>query len=148
MQRVRKRPSPSEDLQRPVLLLDRHGSALHPIAVIHVQDGSDHAIISAMYVSADHTVGFVLARGREYRSIAEVSKELEGSACRVTEVIGERASFRGIRLKLAMVPIMNPLRARVCLSPYHRDQTIWIERAVELMPMDHKHPGTVSGGVD
>src|ERR1700731_3800557 len=148
MQRVRMRPSPSHDLQRPVLLLDRRGSALHPIAVVHVQDGSDHAIIRAMYMSADHTVGFVLARGRKYCSIPEVSKELEGSAGRVTEVIGERASFRCIRLRLPMVPIMNPFRARVCVSTYHRHQTIWIERAVELMPMNHKHPGTVSGGMD
>src|SRR5712672_4145908 len=43
---------------------------------------------------------------------------------------------------------MNSLRARVSVSPDHRQQAIWIERAVELMPMDHKHPGTVSGVVD
>jgi hypothetical protein len=46
-------------------------------------------MIRAMYMSADHTVGFVFARSRQHRSIAEIGKELEGSACRVTKVIGE-----------------------------------------------------------
>ena len=43
---------------------------------------------------------------------------------------------------------MDPLGSRVRVASNYRQQTIWIERAVELMPMDHQHPGTLGGGVD
>src|SRR5713226_7784767 len=86
MQCVRMRTGPSEDLQRPVLLLNHRRSVSHPITVVYINDGSDQAMIRAMNMSADHTVGFVLARGRKHRSIPEVSKELEGPARWVTEI--------------------------------------------------------------
>jgi hypothetical protein len=142
------RTSPSDDLQRSVLLLNHRGSALHPIAVVHVQDGSDHAIIGAMNVSADHTVGFVFAGGCKHCSISEVGKELKGPARWVAEIVGKRSSFSSVPFRLPMVPVMDSLCARVRVSSYHRDQTIWIERPIELMPMDHKHPRTVDGCVD
>src|SRR5271167_4975146 len=43
---------------------------------------------------------------------------------------------------------MNPLRACVRVSSNDRQQTIRIERSIELMPMAHKHLGAVGRGVN
>jgi hypothetical protein len=142
------RTSPSNYLQRPILLLDRCGPVLHPITVVHVQDGPEQAMLRAMYMSADHAVGLMLARGCKHCSIAEVGKELEGLASGVAEIVGKGTTFIGVRLRLPMVPVMNSLGARVPVISDYRQQTVWIERAVKLMPMDHKHPTVVGSSVN
>src|SRR5260370_37090070 len=58
---VQMRTTPSDDPQRPVLLLNHRSSVLHPITVVHINDCSDQAMIGPMYVSADHAIGFVFA---------------------------------------------------------------------------------------
>src|SRR5208283_3446026 len=136
------------DLQRPVWLFHHRRPVLHPITVVHIQDGSDQPIIRAMNMSADHAIGFVVARSCKDRSIPEVSEELNSLACGVTEIVGKRAAFIPFPSGLTMVPVMEPLGSRVRVGSNHRQQTIWIERAVELMAMGHEHPGAVGCGVN
>ena len=141
--------TPSNDLQRPVPLLDHRGPVLHPVTVVHVQDVSDQPMIRAMNMSANHAVGFVIARGCEYRAIAEVSEELEAPCARGngnsrTADALRRFHLLVCRLYQSWIRWARAYRVR----PDDRQQTIWIQRAVELMPMDHKHPGAVSGGMN
>src|ERR1700691_1414417 len=140
--------APSDDLQRPVPFLDHRGPVVHPIAVVYVQNVSDPPMIRAMNVPADNTVGFVIARGCEHRSIAEVGEELDSLACGLAEIVRQRTRFVAAMLVLPIVPVMDPLRARICAGSDHGQQAIEIERTIELMPMDHKHFETAGCGVN
>jgi hypothetical protein len=99
-------------------------------------------------MSADHAVGFVVAGGCQHGSIPEISEKLDGLAGGITEIVGKRAAFIAFLYGLTIIPVMDSLGSRVRVRADHRQQAIWIQRTIELMPMDHKHPGTVAGGVD
>ena len=101
-----------------------------------------------MNVPADNAVGFVVARGREHCSIAEVSQELDCLARGLTEIVGKRTTFVASLLGLPIVPVMDPLGARVRVGSNFRQQAIQIERSIELMPMDHQHLGAVGGACE
>ena len=73
-------------------------------------------MIRTMNVPADNAVGFVVARGRKHRSIAKVSQELDGLAGGLTEIVGKRTPLVVSLFALPIVPVMDPLGARVCVA--------------------------------
>src|SRR5215469_5306581 len=46
---------------------------------------------------------------------------------------------------MPIVPVVQPLRSRVRMRSDYREESIGIERAVELMPMHHQHLRALSG---
>jgi hypothetical protein len=121
---------------------------MHPIAVVYVQDVSDQSMIRTMNVSADDTVGSVIACRREHRTIAKVREELDRLARRLTQIIGKRTAFVACLIRSPIVPIMDPLSARVSVRANFRQQAIQVERSIELMTMNHQHLGAVGGAVN
>ena len=122
------------------MVLDQRRAIQNPIAVVHVSDVADLAMVRAMNVSADDAVGLVITRRCKHCAIAEVSEKLDRLARRIAEIVGKRTAFVVTRFAAPVIPVMNPLAARVDLRADHRQQTIRIKRAIELMPMDDKHP--------
>src|SRR5216683_2228291 len=70
------RGPPAQKAQRPGLVLDQRGAALHPVTVVDVPDGADEPLLSAVDMSADEAVGALLPHGLEDRTIVKVGQVL------------------------------------------------------------------------
>src|SRR5262245_38135382 len=61
--------SPFDDLEATVMVLDERGAALDPVAVIHVMDVVDHAVVGGVGMATDYALGAALAGLADHRAL-------------------------------------------------------------------------------
>ena len=98
-----------------------------------------------MNVAADHAVGLVSAGGLGHRAIAEVGQVFDGLFDPALEISGKLTVALAPQPAVAIVPAVDAHRGQIGLVTHPQEPAIRIERAVELMAVDHEHPASFGG---
>src|SRR4051794_21113957 len=116
---ARRLLGPAHDAQAAVEVLDQGGAALHPVAVIAVEDAVDGADLGVMDVAADHAVDAAAARLACHRLFV-VGDELDRVLDLVLEVRRQRPVAEA---ELAAAPVERRVDAqRRAVGPLAQDR--------------------------
>ena len=138
---------PLDDLEPAVAMLDQGGAALHPVAIVAVEDAVDDLDLGLVDVAAHHAVE-AAALGFLRHRMLEVADELD----RVLDPRLQERRQRPVRIAerdaRAVVPVIDLQAPGIGMVAQLRQPARVLDDAVERIAVRHQQPLAVGGDVD